>query len=161
MAQARFELRTDSSGDVALRMGRFERIDLKNIADLKSYNMGRIGNRLMHLMEFANGGTLEVTLLIVGPNSVQVESFRDQNISLYRAGNDLFVGPMLSISAATDAVNGALACAPERRTVGKRAGATCIRKTGEQTSLGEHRLLLENEARQLEAEAIALERQPP
>ena len=116
-------------------MRTIERIDLKNIGDLKSHTMNRVGNRPMHLMEFANGGTLELTLLIVGLNSTQIESFRGQTISLHRVENDLFVGAMLAISA-------------------------LIRKTAEQMLRGEHCLVLEDDARQLEAEAIALERQP-
>ena len=67
---------------------------------------------------------------------------------------------MLSISAPTDALNGELARAAERQPVARRAEATCIRKITEQMSPDEHCLVLEDDAGQLEAEAIALERQP-
>ena len=116
-------------------MRTIERIGLKNIDDLKSHTMSRVGNRLMHLMEFSNGGTLELTLLIVGLSSTQIEIFRGQRISLHRVEDDLFVGAMRSISA-------------------------LMRKTAEQMLRGEHCLVAEDDARQLEAEAIALERQP-
>jgi hypothetical protein len=140
-------------------MDRLERIGLKNIADLKSYNMSRVGNRLMHLIEFANGGTLEVTLLILDSNSARVEIFKGQKISLQRAGNDLIVGPIPTNSVAPEAGN----VTPERneRAAAKRTAATCIRKTAEQISLNQHRQLLEEEARKLEAEASALEHQLP
>src|SRR5262249_42515845 len=106
MAQAQpFELRTDTSGDVYLKMDRLENIGLKNIGDLASYNMNRVGNRVMHHIEFANGGTLEVTLLIVGPNAAQVEVFKGQNLSLQRVGNDLIVGEM-AMSPATKVAAG-------------------------------------------------------
>jgi hypothetical protein len=98
-------------------MDRLEHIGLKNIADLKSYNMSRVGNRLMHLMEFANGGTLEVTFLIVGPNTAKVEVFKGQNISLQRSGNDLTIGqslPNLAGTCAVDAGTTASSTTPEK-----------------------------------------------
>ena len=110
MAQTHFELRTDPSGDVALRIDRLEHIGLKNIADLKSYNMSRVGNRIMHLMEFANDGTLELTLLLVGSNSARIEVFKGQHVSLERVGNDLLVGQMATNAAKPGVSSGA---APE------------------------------------------------
>src|SRR5262249_2177339 len=85
-------LRTDSSGETYLGMDRFENIGLKNIGDLKAYSMSRVGNRLMHVMQFANGGMLEVTLHIVGPNTARIEVFKAHNVSLQRVGTDLIVG---------------------------------------------------------------------
>ena len=89
-----FELRADPSGELFLNMDRIGHIGIKNIADLKTYNMNRVGNRLMHVMEFANGGTLEVTLLIVAPGAAKIEVFKGCKIALQRVGDDLIVGEM-------------------------------------------------------------------
>jgi hypothetical protein len=45
-------------------------------------------------MEFANGGNLEVTLLIIAPGIAKVEVFRGHKIALRRIGDDLIVGQM-------------------------------------------------------------------
>ena len=94
MAGRRFELRTDSSGDLFLSLDSIGHIGIKNIADLKTYNMSRMGNRLMHVMEFANGGTLEVTLLLVAPGTAKVEIFKGHKIALQCVGDDLIIGEM-------------------------------------------------------------------
>ena len=94
MTGKRFELRTDSSGDLFLSMDKIGHIGIKNIADLKAYNMSRVGNRLMHVMEFANGGTLEVTLLVVAPGTARVEVFKGHKIALQYVDEDLIVGEL-------------------------------------------------------------------
>jgi hypothetical protein len=90
----RFELRTDSSGDLLLSTDRIGHIGIRNIADLKAYNMSRVGNRLMHVIEFSNGGTLEVTLLVVAPGTAKVEIFKGHKIALQYVDDDLIVGEM-------------------------------------------------------------------
>jgi len=89
-----FELRTDPAGDIYLKMDSIRGIGLQNIADLASHNLSRVGNRLMHIVEFANGGNLEVTLLIIAPGIAKVEVFRGHKIALRRIGDDLIVGQM-------------------------------------------------------------------
>ncbi len=82
------------SGDVTLSLEKIEHIGIKNIADLKTYNMSRVGNRVMHIMEFNDGGALEVTLLFVGPRAAKIEVFRGNKLALQRLGNDIIVGQM-------------------------------------------------------------------
>jgi hypothetical protein len=92
--QTPLELHVTPEGDVTLNLERLEHVGIKNIGDLKNYTMSRIGNRVMHLMEFADGGTLEVTLLFVAPNAARLEVFRGNRIALRRVGNDIIVGQM-------------------------------------------------------------------
>ena len=64
------------TGEMDIRLGKVRYIGIENIADLKTYNMNRMGNRVMHIMEFNNGGSCEVTYLAAGPNAGKLEVFR-------------------------------------------------------------------------------------
>lgn len=55
-----------SSDGVHVDFGTIKSIGIKNIFDLKSYHKSQVGDRIMHIIEFNDGGTCEVTYLING-----------------------------------------------------------------------------------------------
>jgi hypothetical protein len=73
-------------GSVALDVGTIKRIGIKNIGDLKTYVKSRVGDRVMHIFEFEDGGTCEVTYLTSGTlelftgQAIETEADDDGNI---------------------------------------------------------------------------------
>jgi hypothetical protein len=80
------------TGEMDIRLGKVRYIGIENIADLKTYNMSRMGNRVMHIMEFNNGGSCEVTYLAAGSNAGKLEVFRTTRARVTLEESDAIVG---------------------------------------------------------------------
>lgn len=66
-------------------------IGIDNIIDLKSHSISRIGNRVMHLIEFNAGGTCEVTFLITSPTNARLELFQGTGIAVRGDGTTVYI----------------------------------------------------------------------
>ena len=80
-----------------LTEGTVDNIGLRNIADLRAHHISRVGNRIMHIMEFHDGGTCEVTFVLVGDNRAKVELFQGNHVGLSRVGNDIVISQFASL----------------------------------------------------------------
>lgn len=63
---------------ISVDLGKIKSIGIENILDLKAYNMSREGDRIMHVLEFSDGGTCEVTYLVTG----KLEVFNGHRLSV-------------------------------------------------------------------------------
>jgi hypothetical protein len=51
-------------GDLAFEPLGVRKISIDHVADLKSYSISRVHERIMHVMEFQNGGMCEITYVL-------------------------------------------------------------------------------------------------
>jgi hypothetical protein len=84
--------RISRTGEMDIHLGKVRYIGIENIADLKTYNMSRMGNRVMHIMEFNDGGSCEVTYLVAGPNAGKLEVFRTNKARVSLEASGAIVG---------------------------------------------------------------------
>jgi hypothetical protein len=66
-------------------------IGIDNIVELKSHSISRVGNRVMHLIEFNAGATCEVTFLITSPTSAKLELFQGTGISVRGDSSTVYI----------------------------------------------------------------------
>ena len=80
-----------ADGSISMGVGTITRIGVENIVDLKSYGLSHSGGRTMHIIEFRDGGSCEVTytadghLEIFRGNGVGLERLPDGSVVLKRA----------------------------------------------------------------------------
>jgi hypothetical protein len=63
-------------GSVTADLGQIKRVGILNIFNLKSYARSQVDDRIMHVIEFDDGGTCEITYLTDG----KLEVFHGQHI---------------------------------------------------------------------------------
>jgi hypothetical protein len=68
------------NGDVVLEPGQLGKISLEHILDLKSYSISRMQGRVMHVMEFIDGGTCEITYVLAADGTALLEVFQGSRI---------------------------------------------------------------------------------
>ena len=80
-------------GTLGVSLEAIESVGIANILDLKAYNMNRTGNRIMHIFEYDDGGSCELTILLTGHNIAKLEVFQASHVSIAIEG-----GTKLTIS---------------------------------------------------------------
>lgn len=77
---------------LTINLEAIESVGIKNILDLKAYNMSRDGDRVMHIFEFHDGGHCELTFSYIGLDTGKLEVFR-----AHRACVDISGGTQITI----------------------------------------------------------------
>jgi hypothetical protein len=79
------------NGDVVLEPSRIGKVSLEHIIDLKSYSISRVRDRIMHVMEFQDGGTCEITYLLKPDGTALLEVFQGNRVKTKICPNDHIV----------------------------------------------------------------------
>ncbi len=86
-------------GEIKVNLAAIKSVGIKNITDLKTYHKSQYGNRVMHIMEFNDGGTCELTYLTDGT----LEVFRGDKISVQVTdGQHVVIGQSGTLESPSD-----------------------------------------------------------
>jgi hypothetical protein len=93
-----------------------DHIGVSNILDIRTYSIRRVGDRIQHLLEFNDGGRLELKVAMTMPKAATLVVLRGERVAVQRVGNGLFVGQIAKTSDTPTDGNGTASGSKQKAT---------------------------------------------